>query len=876
MDQRPPSIVLSALRGWTSLQGVVWGTVFASLVLLPVRADSPEWWSTPGLFKTGVAADDYAVINQGQLKTLAAAAVAKMNAELPDGAGLTLNALVDGWSNPTVQTDDYAVVNLGQLKALAAPFYTRLAKPYPWASAASSADDYALANIGQAKALFSFSITVFDGVLAHSSWQTLQAILDESFTDYLTADEYASLQSLLTILNATDFRAALQGALNQADPPAAAQTIDDVLPVLDSEGAAKIAQTPVLSSTPLAAGDDGLWIERFGKWMFCGYAQWDYPDNSILSASYTQWYFDAPYEYSPWTGEGIEFGPDEWRGDVRDEFESAFPGTAHSYYLPIIVLGDPTMPPWGGASTYSTRGWINDRPDVDEYSNPLLFSSRWEDRSFARLEFNGPKIGTDDNPQTFSGSRTYLAVLRDYSEIGPPEVLGAGTITFILNKDGTQSILKEDGSLAPGILTTDEHTWLEMRIPVPSGSLAELDDEGELNWALDLTPVEVEILRPGVATDSEWSDPKSKWAGDKKPDWFVPYQPNGQDNHDLKLRIKLGGTQITNDLKTKIDYELAAYTANERDTATWKKFTVKATDRISPDGTQIWVTLPKAEWVSVIPATSSHNPTKRAATFDFATTGNFSDSDAFESFYNNPLFSGTKLSWGVHARFYDVDSIGNWQASDKTTQAGTIKPWATASTKATLCSGGLDYLEFRLAGATSGSRAVVEDQVDWLYYSGHGHSGTGKLDVFNGTVGASDVRWSSGLEVAILAGCSILDINNLNGNTLEPGADSPGKAWAKVGPEYLLGYNFTAPSDTQGLDLPGPNQYLTAGDIITQWAVNQNSADDYVVAWRIANDIKSGHNACAIKSGNTYFYFKRTTVLGVPSYNWTQVNEADW
>ena len=112
----------------------------------------------------------------------------------------------------------------------------------------------------------------------------------------------------------------------------------------------------------------------------------------------------------------------------------------------------------------------------------------------------------------------------------------------------------------------------------------------------------------------------------------------------------------------------------------------------------------------------------------------------------------------------------------------------------------MDYVEARLAGATVGPRATLEDQVDVLYYSGHGHSGTGKLNVYSGEVGPTDVRWKKGLQIAILAGCSGLDINNYNGNTLEPGANSPGKAWAKTGPNYLLGYNYRAPLDNQGSD----------------------------------------------------------------------------
>lgn len=61
-------------------------------------------------------------------------------------------------------TDNFAAVNLGQLKAVAAAFYNRLGtvRPgslAPWSQVtAGLANDFALANVGQAKNLFSFTV----------------------------------------------------------------------------------------------------------------------------------------------------------------------------------------------------------------------------------------------------------------------------------------------------------------------------------------------------------------------------------------------------------------------------------------------------------------------------------------------------------------------------------------------------------------------------------------------------------------------------------------------------------------------------------------------------------------------------------------------
>lgn len=129
-------------------------------------ADAPAWWAQRGVLNTSMAPDDYAVVNQGQVKHIAKKAYEEFTAKLPGGAGGTLAGI---WASPAASTDDYQAINLGQLKTVAKPFYDRLhaagytgqplttGQVYPW-DGATSADDYALANIGQVKNLFSFII----------------------------------------------------------------------------------------------------------------------------------------------------------------------------------------------------------------------------------------------------------------------------------------------------------------------------------------------------------------------------------------------------------------------------------------------------------------------------------------------------------------------------------------------------------------------------------------------------------------------------------------------------------------------------------------------------------------------------------------------
>lgn len=129
------------------------------------HSQSPEWWVTRQARTLNASPDDYALINQGQLKQLAYAAYLEMEGKLTGGAGPQISALVQSWLAPGgVGRDDYAVANIGQLKALATLYHARLqeagvAVPYTWTTDTSDDDDFAPANIGQAKALFAFQLS---------------------------------------------------------------------------------------------------------------------------------------------------------------------------------------------------------------------------------------------------------------------------------------------------------------------------------------------------------------------------------------------------------------------------------------------------------------------------------------------------------------------------------------------------------------------------------------------------------------------------------------------------------------------------------------------------------------------------------------------
>ncbi len=146
------------------LLGVLWlFTVVAAPMML--KAAPPGWWSERGVIDTSQAANDYAAVNQGQVKFIAEQAAAELDAHCPGGAGDIVHTLIATWGTPTATTNDFTAVNLGQLKKLAEPFYDRLklvgyTNAYPWNPDQSLVNNYAAANIGQVKNLFSFDLTI--------------------------------------------------------------------------------------------------------------------------------------------------------------------------------------------------------------------------------------------------------------------------------------------------------------------------------------------------------------------------------------------------------------------------------------------------------------------------------------------------------------------------------------------------------------------------------------------------------------------------------------------------------------------------------------------------------------------------------------------
>ncbi len=193
----------------------------SSLFLHPLSASQPAWWTARGAINTSLTPNDYAVVNEGQLKKMTYEVVQEMNAKLSGGAGTALNNLATGWSTSYqsygLGTNDYQTMNVGQLKYIANLIYAPLiANGYMAAAPAwlhvNSQVDPNLATIGQLKSVFAFEVAVpktpanltvvFGSTQATLNWSD-PVISIQNFTIQSSTDGGATWSNLATVAGNT-------------------------------------------------------------------------------------------------------------------------------------------------------------------------------------------------------------------------------------------------------------------------------------------------------------------------------------------------------------------------------------------------------------------------------------------------------------------------------------------------------------------------------------------------------------------------------------------------------------------------------------------------------------------------------------------------
>ena len=169
----------------------------------------------------------------------------------------------------------------------------------------------------------------------------------------------------------------------------------------------------------------------------------------------------------------------------------------------------------------------------------------------------------------------------------------------------------------------------------------------------------------------------------------------------------------------------------------------------------------------------------------------------------------------------------------------------------------------------------VQQQADLVYYSGHGSHQSAKLMNSYGTEELSP-HWSD-VDILVVAGCAVLDIKDYRASTFnvfgrrkwerKGGACSPGAKWESMGLSLYLGYCWLAPRDSEG-----------GNDIAARFRANIDAGQDYVVAWRNANDCDEGRNACVIDCRTTphTFWYWEESMLGGCIWKSVQKGDSGW
>lgn len=202
-----------------------------------------------------------------------------------------------------------------------------------------------------------------------------------------------------------------------------------------------------------------------------------------------------------------------------------------------------------------------------------------------------------------------------------------------------------------------------------------------------------------------------------------------------------------------------------------------------------------------------------------------------------------------------------------------VSPPISQRSKSFLKAAGCEIVSATYGNMNSAKRQIM-NQADYFYFSGHGNHTTGSIQ---GGFTPSDAqgRWNKDIDVAIIAGCAVLDIGNYRLNSTgyfyrlkhrKWFGHKPGEAWESVGAKYLLGYALKAPLDSDG-----------GAAIATSFVANVQSGQDVIVAWKNSNDVAKGRNACVIDCSATphvFWYWDESS--GMPVWTKKTKGATSW
>jgi len=360
-----------------------------------------------------------------------------------------------------------------------------------------------------------------------------------------------------------------------------------------------------------------------------------------------------------------------------------------------------------------------------------------------------------------------------------------------------------------------------------------LKSRDEIEKALAKKQVKILKFNSVIFTDDSWTE--------------LLWHQVLSNNSNLKIKAQLSQSIPNLDILKKLNIPLKLKLTTFIDDL---EMDIKINnDDVLHDNKEVRLTILKDEWKSIYPNYSSIDI---VTSVELQGSTNFNDANKFDSM--SVKSGGLPL---LTAR-----GIGNWSSVSVNDNLNRqIKPWTAKANKSFLNAGGSMRLEAIIGNKNDFT--MIQYQANILYVSGHQGSneflqlGTSSNSKLFGPKDAKD--WKKNLEIVIISGCSVLDIGNLNQNPDWPpeGIGDPGKKWAKTGPKIFLGYNYKAPSDTQG-----------SVKVIETWYKLYSRGINPIDAWRQANASIGlfGVSACAIDTEKKrYYYLKKYAPL---IYKW--------
>lgn len=306
----------------------------------------------------------------------------------------------------------------------------------------------------------------------------------------------------------------------------------------------------------------------------------------------------------------------------------------------------------------------------------------------------------------------------------------------------------------------------------------------------------------------------------------------------LRIRVKLDqAVQQKSDITVEITF----------DNQTWQPLTLKDADALVDAGKELRVSVPWADMLSQGWTADGEDAVPEQASADSSADPPFDETPPESGDYpNNP--------WSNRADSDAFDGCG--LASTQRGKARgpgneTLWPPESVINKQFLASAGVVYCKVRATALNATGFANVpgqlQNQADWFYYSGHGFNrrytgdGVGRLfaaDAQNG-LAAADAKWSPDVKHVIIAGCSMININDPNRDC--SACEDDGILWAQTGPTHIAGYNWTAPLDNV---YPGPNNYTA--QIVNHLCARLGDSEPFPTAWLNANaDMDPGRDHVA-------------------------------